>query len=335
MTFRVTAPAALTLLAGLAVLAQDSKSRIGINYRSGWNIKGSFSGIGQMTAQSDPGPATGGANHEYDDGYVRIDSTHNGMGLTWNWGFDNPSQVIGDTLEMRSSRTVGDGKSSADDEVQHGFEITYARELGTYRKARWGLEGAFNYTRVDMKQSGSVPVAVVTAVDTYDVSGIDPFDPPGSQTPYQGTFLGPGPLIPDTPIGRRQEAVSGAIASGSRELNANLFGMRIGPYIDLPLSEKWMVTLNGGFALVAVNSDFKFSEALLGRSARGSDSATELLPGGYVGANVSYEVTPSTRLFAGAEYQHVGDFTQDAGGRRAELDLGNSVFVKMGITFSF
>jgi len=120
-----------------------------------------------------------------------------------------------------------------------------------------------------------------------------------------------------------------------RELNANLFGMRLGPYVDLPLGEKWMITLNGGFALVAVNSDFKFSDSVLGRTARGSDSQTDLLPGGFVGAKVSFQVAPSTRIFAGAEYQAVGDFTQDAGGRRARLDLGNSVFMRAGVSFSF
>lgn len=334
MSMKVSGPAALTLLAALAVLAQDSKSRIGFNYRSGWNIKGSFSGIGGIAAQSDPGPPTGGANHEYDDGYVRVDSTHNGMGLTWNWGFDNPSQVMGDNLDMHSSRTLAGGSTRADDELHHGFEFTYARELGTLRKARWGFEGAFNYTRVDMKETASVPVTVVTTTDTYDVSGIDPFNPPGSQTPYRGTFYGPGTLIPDAPISRRQET-STVIAGGKRELGANLFGMRVGPYVDIPLHEKWMLTLNGGFALVAVNSDFKFSDSLGGRTGRGSDTQTDLLPGGYVGANLSFQVAPSTRIFAGAEYQAVGDFTQDAGGRRARLDLGNSVFVRAGVSFSF
>ena len=335
MSLKVTGPAALTLLAGLAVLGQDSKNRVGVSYRSGWNIKGTFSGSGVAAAQSNPGPATGGVDHEYDDGYVRVDSTHNGMGLTWNWGFDSPGQVTGDNLEMRSSRILGGGENSADDELQHGFEISYGRKMGMLGKLRWGFEGAFNYTYVGLEESGSAPVTVVTTVDTYDVSGISPFDPPGSQTPYRGTFLGPGTLIPDAPISRREEITPGAIATGKRELNANLFGMRLGPYIELPLNDKWTISLNGGFALVAVNSDFKYSDAVLGGRTGGSDTETELLSGGYIGANVAFQVTPSTRIFAGAEYQHVGDFTQDAGGRRAKLDLGESVFVKAGVSFSF
>ena len=50
---------------------------------------------------------------------------------------------------------------------------------------------------------------------------------------------------------------------------------------------------------------------------------------------MSFQVAPSTRIFAGAEYQAVGDFTQDAGGRRVRLDLGNSVFMRAGVSFSF
>ena len=334
----IIAPAALTLSATLAVMGQETteKNRFAISYRPGLNIKGTFSGIGAAgTRRSNPGPPTGGVDHEYDDGYVRVDSTNNGLDLTWNWGFERPEQVVGDDLEMRSSSTMADGRRSTDD-VQHGFEVTYGRELGVVRKARWGFEGALNYTYVGLKESGSAPVTTVTTVDTYDVSGIDPFDPPGSQTPYRGTFAGPGTLIPDAPISRRQEITAGgAVVTGKRELDANVFGMRIGPYIDLPLSSKWLVTLNAGFALVSVSSDFKFSEALFGQTLRGSDADFEVLPGGYVGANISFEVARATRLFAGAEYQYVGDFTQDAGGKRAKLELGNTVFVKAGISYSF
>ena len=332
MSLKVTGPAALTLLAGLAVLGQDGKSRVGISYRPGLNIKGSFSGTGAVAPRNNPGPTTSGQNHEYDDGYVRVDSTHNGLGLTWNWGFDNASQVSGDNLEMRSSH-IQEGGGGSNEDLQHGFEVTYARELGTIRKARFGIEGAFNYTYVGMKANAGSPM-LVTTIDTYDVSGIDPFNPPGSQTPYQGTFMGPGTLIPDAPIRRRQE-MSAAGMSAKRELDANVFGIRLGPYVEFPFSPKWTVGLNAGFALVAVNSDFKFSERILASSLRGSDNKSDLLPGGYVGANVSFQVAPSTQLFAGAEYQHVGDFTQDAGGKRARLDLGNSVFVKAGVSFSF
>jgi hypothetical protein len=148
--------------------------------------------------------------------------------------------------------------------------------------------------------------------------------------------MGPGPLIGDAPIRRRREVTqSGIMATGRRELDANLFGFRTGPYIELPLNARWTVGLNAGFTMVAVDSQFKFSETVLNAVQHGSDSEMDLLPGGYAGANVSFQLAPWARLFAGAEYQHVGDFTQHAGGKRARLDLGNSVFVKAGVSFSF
>ena len=93
--------------------------------------------------------------------------------------------------------------------------------------------------------------------------------------------------------------------------------MRIGPYIEAPL----------GFALVAVNSHFKFSESILGQSLRGSDTQTSCR-GGYAGGKCFVSVAPSTRILAGVEYQYVGD------SRRTRVDVAQSwiwaisVFVK-------
>jgi len=49
-------------------------------------------------------------------------------------------------------------------------------------------------------------------------------------------------------------------------------------------------------------------------------------------------VTLSARnvtLVSGAQFQHVGDFTQTVNGKRAELDLGKSLFVTVGVNWSF
>lgn len=338
---RTSGAAVLALFAATTAMPQEgSKNRIAVSYRPGWNVKTTFSGIGGFAPQSNPGPATGGVDHEYDDGYVRVDSTNSGLDLTWNWGFERPDQVSGDNLFMRSARGVGDGTQSETD-FQHGLEVTLARELGVYGKMRWGVEGALNYLYVGAKSSGAARVTLVNTVDTYDLDGVDPFTSPGSGVPNQGTFFGPGPLIGDAPISRHEEVIpGGAVATGTRELDAHVLGLRVGPYLDLPLSDKWVVTLNGGFALAAVASDFKFSETvsapnLASTGRRGSDSDAELLPGGYVGANIAFQMTPATRLFAGAEYQFVGDFTQSESGKRAKVDLGKTVFVKVGVSFSF
>lgn len=54
-----------------------------------------------------PGPATGdGINRDYDDGYVYVDSTGDGGGVTSYWGYDNSSQVQGNVLVFHSESTL-------------------------------------------------------------------------------------------------------------------------------------------------------------------------------------------------------------------------------------
>lgn len=319
--------------------APQNPNRVSISYRVGYNLEAKFSGVGR-SALSNPGPVSGGVDHEYDDGYVRVDSTHNGLGLTWNWGFDSASQVSGDNLFMHSTQGIGGGSSRAGgDDWHHGMEATYARDIGMIRNARWGMEGAFNFLSVGIRDGRSVHAEVQRITDTYALEGIDPFDPPGSQNPYRGTFYGPGPLIDDVPINRSVEVTS-AIVNGTRQIDANLYGIRIGPYIEWPLSPKWTVGLNGGFTLVVADSDFRFREIVTPSGAApflasGSSSEMDLLPGGYMGGNVAYRIADAVTLFSSAQFQHTGDLSHNVNGKRAEVDLGQALFVTFGLNYSF
>lgn len=325
------------------------RNRFGLSYRVGFNIDAKFSNLGGFSFADtghNPGPATGGVNHEYDDGFNRVDSTHNGEGLTWNWGFNSASQVSGDNLNLHSSSGLGDGSSKAGGgDPQHGVELSYARYFGTVKGVRWGIEAAVNYIAVDIddSQPATRPVTstAATTTDTYPLGGIDPFVPLGSLNPYQGTFFGPGPLISDGPIRRTQALVAnGVFVSGSRRFNADIYGLRLGPYLEVPLSARWALTFSGGLALVDVNGEFKYNEsdstASVGPVVRsGSGTHSEVLAGGYVNGNVSFALSSVVSAFAGVEYQNVGDFSQTVNGRRVELNLGESIFIKGGLNYSF
>jgi hypothetical protein len=89
-----------------------------------------------------------------------------------------------------------------------------------------------------------------------------------------------------------------------------------------------------------VDSEFSFSETLVTpaapavtRSASASDN--EFLVGAYVDARVTCAVSESIGIFAGVQYQYLGNSSVSAGGKEAELDLGKSVFVTIGLSFSF
>src|SRR2546421_297485 len=188
------------------------------------------------------------------------------------------------------------------DPQQPVFELTYNRWLGKAGKANWGLEGAFNFMSLSIRDNSTLLGNVTVQTDAYALNGVIP-----PQPPYFGTYEGPvpggpnRPVISDTPI--PQAAVllpNGAIITGERKIDADLYGFRIGPYLDFPLSEKLTLSLSGGFAVVSVQSKFKFNETVAipniaatapatvpgGPAANsvtraGSDSHSDFLLGGY------------------------------------------------------
>src|SRR4051794_22859692 len=65
--------------------APEEPNRFSIGARFGMNIKASFKNTPSAGGSAvNPGPATGGADHTYDDGYVRVDSSGDAGGVTWN-----------------------------------------------------------------------------------------------------------------------------------------------------------------------------------------------------------------------------------------------------------
>src|SRR5437762_2350007 len=61
---------------------------LGLNVHADFKMGGTFALSGK-----DPGPmGVSGANHEFDDGYVRVDNTGNAGGFTSYWGYQNVSQ---------------------------------------------------------------------------------------------------------------------------------------------------------------------------------------------------------------------------------------------------
>ena len=100
--------------------------------------------------------------------------------------------------------------------------------------------------------------------------------------------------------------------------------------------------MSGGFALVYAFSDFSFDQTVsipgagLG-TLSGSISREKLLPGGFVAGNFSVALTDSWSVFAGAQFQSVGEYTltHKASGQQAVLDLSQSIFVAVGVSWSF
>ena len=330
-----------------------SKNRFGLSYRMGFNISARFRNLGGYAALSNPGPTPTGAPSKslwnYDNGYNLDDAPGTPPGMTWYWGYSGvPSKAAqnpGDGfLYLSRSSSPADVSSSAEADPQLGFELTYNRELGTIGHARWGLEGAVNYMRVDLHDDRTLHGTIVTRTDAFSTMGTIIPDPPyyGPKTaPVPG---GPNqPVISDTPDPQRSltsSTAGGTTITGSRKIEADIYGFRVGPYLEFPLYEKLSLAFSGGLSLASVNSRFKYNETVdvpgagTGTSV-GAGSRSDLLIGGYAAANLTYSFSKSWSASAGAQFQDLGCVSQRVGGTAAELDLSKSIFVTIGFGYSF
>lgn len=312
-------------------------NRFGLSYRMGFSVSARFKNLGGYTAMSNPGPATGGTvDRFYDDGYNRKDSSANHNDSTWFWGYKDASQISGNSITMTSSSAPANGSSGdRKDDPQHGVELTYNRELGHFEKWRCGVEAAFGYTDVTIGNNNPFFGTRLDSADTFANLGATFPD-----APYSGTFEGPGDLISTVPNRQINAIANGARTTGNRQFNADIYGLRLGPYIEFPLDDRWAISFSGGLALLSVNSDFKFNETTTladrpSQTTRGSGSHSEILPGGYIGGNFLYALSDNVNLFAGAQFQTAGKYTHKESRKEVEMDLGKSVFVNLGVGFSF
>ena len=335
----------------------DSPNRFGLSYRMGLNLNVQFKNLGGFPAQTaPPGAEAGGlVNRNYDDGYNRVDNNGNFYPgyppATRNYEYLSPSQIVSDPvlgptfIVMHSSSSAANvtGTELNDDPVP-GFELTYNRELFRTGSAHWSLETAFGYSDLSVNDSSPYAAGVTTINDAFGVppdvlTGVRVVPPPGPTSGAAGT-----PLLDSTPVRSITSVTAGApgaaIINGQHEFNANLFGFRLGPAVEIPLSRKLALSVSGGFALVYVESDFSFNETVaipgVGSAAnRAAGSGSGWLPGGYVAGNLSWALSDSWALAAGAQFEDVGQYTQNLNGKQATLDLSKSIFVTFGVSYSF
>jgi hypothetical protein len=328
----------------LKSLKPEPRNRIGLSYRMGLNITADFRRLGGLAPVSDPGAETGGVmDRTYDNGYNLVDITGNDHGpgfenTTWYWGYGPGSSVQGNSIAVSSSSSPATARTENNgDDPQHGFELTYSRQYWERGNWRFGFEGGLGYTRLNISENRRLVATVNRITDTFEVPTI--VLPP---SPYQGTFEGPGPVISSEPLQRQTSVVVSSTNTivGGRELDANVYSIRLGPYAEVPLNDKFTLLFSGGLYMAIGDTKFSFREEVTlpgtgTETHRGSHSQTDFLVGGYVGANVAYALTEEIDVFVGAQFQGAGTSVNKARGKVSVLDIGESVVVSIGASYSF
>lgn len=342
--------------------ARQNVHRLGLTYRFPINVTVDFKDVGGFVPQGvnvpgrgpqpgDPSPAgTTLANRTYENGYSWVDSSTNAGGYTWFWGYNNlqnqafPNANSPAGIQLQSSSSAETSINDRKDDMIAGFEVTYEYELHRSKNVRFGLEAGFGYNNMEV-DTGKTKMADVNRItDSFVLSSLDYGQPlPPS---YQGTFTGPtvpgqpGRLSYGEPLRTPSVIDNGAQIEGKRHLDADLFGIRLGPYVEFPITRNLSAGIGGGVAIVYVSSEFSYSETVsisgVGvqqHQASGHDDGWVF--GGYASAFVNFRLVEDLCFTGGAQFQSVQDYTHREGGKSAVLRLGEAIFFTMGLSYSF
>lgn len=318
-----------------------AKNRVGFSFRTGFNISARFTGSNPaLVSPLTPRTTPNGDLFNYDDGYVLTDISGNAGGLTWYWGYDDSaSQIAGnEILFSRTAPAQSFTSPSLDDGPSFGGELLYTRELGRLNDGRWGwgFEVALNYLSVGLSDNSAYAIGTTRTTDAFPFfSGTTP---PAS--PYQGTFGGPGFVIGATPTTSTSVSAAGATVTGQREFESDVWGFRLGPYLELPISDTFSVLFSGGLALAVVDGEASWTETItipgVGTIVgTGESGDSDLLWGFSVGASAVWNFREDWSLIGSLQYQSLQSYRLNAGARTAEVDFGNSVFLTIGLGYEF
>ena len=305
--------------------------RVRFRAKFGFNVDVDFSDSGAALQAHAPG--------RYLDGYALPDSNTVGTdGLTWNWGYDEANQYDpgAETLTLRSisnSDSLNTNGSRNEDPLP-GFELSYIHVMGTIGRAAWGIELAGGYTQLSTSFQRTLMSNVSLQSDVFNLAGVIP-----PTAPYQGSFDGPGPLIPVAPSGSSTQSALTSIAE-RQDYEARLIGFRLGPVVDIPIYKNLSTTLGLGLAYTYAEGRFNYSDqavlpdgSIHVESYRSEENT--ILFGAYVDAALNYQFTSYFGANVGVQFQYLDDLKQSVGGRDVTLNLGQTLFVTAGVTLAF
>lgn len=321
----------------------NSLNRLTLSGRAAFGLSARFGSLSGSALATTTRQTPHGDPYNYDNGYVLTDSSGNMGGKTTYWGYDNPSQISGNTILMsRAAAISGDGSEAAvaDSNPNFGGELLFSRQLAARGDIRLGIEAGVSYLNISLHDDSPYAAQASSVTDAY------PFTPgttpPATPPAYQGPFGGPGFLLGSTPSSSSYSLVDGVMVNGQRKYDADLFGFRLGPYAEFSLFNlpQLRLSLGGGLATGWVNGSASWSETAIipgGGSVRSSGSGTDssFLLGGYLGGQVLYQFSQDWSAVAGVQYQKLGSVEQTIGGRKVNVDFSQTVFISLGVGYSF
>lgn len=306
------------------------------------------------------GRADAFANRIYTDGFVNQDggTVANG-GDTWNWGYNNASQVSGGMINFHGGNGTA-ATATADDNYEFGGWSSDIDGTAPYVQLEWiqpwndslniGFQAGFSFLHTGASRSLSTFTAsksrtdyTISYTDTYDLQGAIP-----PQAPYAGSLAGPGILLTNIPLSRAAtQSVSGteaatAFNSISADFDLNLYSFSLGPVIEYNRGP-FALQASAGLTVNIADWNADQQETLFVRRDkapvaqeqwRDRSSGTDVLPGFFLQAGASRKLNESWSVNVFGRYDWIGDVKVKAGPSTGSADLtGWSLGAGVGFRF--
>jgi hypothetical protein len=277
---------------------------------------------------------------QYDNGFVLPDVGGN-PNLTWNWGYNKASQVVGDTLNFQRYENVpAVGRHSLGDDPLLGGEL-----IGGYRFTEFEVLNrpirvalVFGYSYADFSQDMNFAAAGTAnfTTATYPLNGVIP-----PTAPYAGTPNGPGPLITLTPSSTTT-TTSAATTAFQGKLDATFHGMRVGPSFELDLAKNFSLELGVGYSSVYADASVNYAEATTfangavpAINAPATVDRQDWEPGIYFEVLAKYQFTRNLGAYLGGDYQRNNSLKLADATHKFKIDLSSTYAAKAGVIVSF
>ncbi len=307
-------------------------AEFGVSAGGAFNTKARFGSTADILPRANnPGTATAGTDHNYDDGYNRVDSSGNAGGLTSDWGYQNASQYNpagNGSIQMNSAQTTINptASSASQDTPQPALTVYWQQDLTKCEVWNLGVRAALNWQHINLDTHALEATTITTNSDTYSLGGVTP-----PSAPFNGSSTGPNTLLSDTPT-RSISSAAGSTLLGSRSIDADLFGLDLGPTLSVNITDRVRAVLSAGATLAWIRSDFSYNDGAL---VSGSTTDDKALFGGYAGADLQYRLSETWGVFVGATYTHLENFTQQDQGHTAELKFNGCYDIHTGVYFNY
>jgi hypothetical protein len=283
----------------------------------------------------------------YNDGFVGQDAGTSGDGMTWNWGYDDSSQIHSGQLvfhatgfqsvfsETRSAPASGPSRTrDLEGMVPHlQFDAHSPHRIGPFRVGfsagmdfmKTGSSLAFsNFSQTQTRQDFRLDY-----VDRYDLGGVIP-----PLAPYQGSADGPGSLISNLPAARDQSTVPAGTVTGiysnrvSSSIDLNTLSLSLGPSLSMERG-RFGFALSAGFSLNVYDWDARQDETLTATTANfaawsDGDNGVKLRPGLYLQGEAGYQLTENIDLIGFGRLDVAESFTVGTGPTSYKVDPGGA-----------